>query len=52
MICYLTSLAAEEQMKINPEEMKKGMEPWIALYQKRSKALVYPRTLGKCNKLY
>jgi len=40
MILYLAPVAAEEQMKVSPEEMKKGMEPWMAWFNKVGKAIV------------
>ena len=40
MILYKAPVAAEEQMKVSPEEMKKGMEPWNAWYKKCGKAIV------------
>jgi hypothetical protein len=40
LILYMAPVAAEEQMDVSPEEMKKGMEPWLAWHKKREKALV------------
>jgi len=40
MILYMTPVAAEVQMNVSPEEMKKGMEPWYVWYKKCGKALV------------
>jgi hypothetical protein len=40
MILYMAPVAAEEQMNVSPEEMKKGMEPWLAWYTKCGKAIV------------
>ena len=40
MILYMAPAAAEEQMNVSPEEMKKGMEPWMAWYKKSGKAIV------------
>jgi len=35
-------------MNVSPEEMKKGMEPWLAWYNKAGKAIVDPGSpLGK-----
>jgi hypothetical protein len=40
MILYMAPVAAEAQMNVSPEEMKKGMEPWLAWYNKCGKAIV------------
>jgi hypothetical protein len=40
MILYLAPVAAEAQMNASPEEMKKGMEPWLAWFNKLGSALV------------
>jgi hypothetical protein len=40
MILYMAPVAAEVQMNVSPEEMKKGMEPWNAWYKKYGKAIV------------
>ncbi len=40
MILYLAPVAAEQQMNVSPEEMKKGMEPWLAWFKKQGKAIV------------
>jgi hypothetical protein len=40
MILYMAPVAAEEQMNVSPEEMKKGMEPWLAWFKKQGKAIV------------
>lgn len=48
MVLYMAPVAAEEQMNVSPEEMKKGMEPWMAWYKKCGKAIVDMGTpLGK-----
>jgi hypothetical protein len=48
MVLYMAPVAAEEQMKVSPEEMKKGMEPWNAWYKKYQKAIVdFGGPLGK-----
>jgi hypothetical protein len=48
MVLYMAPIAAEEQMNVSPEEMKKGMEPWMAWYKKYGKAIVDQGTpLGK-----
>ena len=39
MILYMAPVSAEEQMNVSPEEMKKGMKPWIAWIEKMGKAL-------------
>ena len=36
----MAPVAAEVQMNVSPEEMKKGMEPWMAWYKKCGKAVV------------
>jgi hypothetical protein len=40
MILYLAPVAVEEQMNVSPEEMKKGMETWMAWYKKCGKAII------------
>jgi hypothetical protein len=40
MILYMALVTAEAQMNVSPEEMKKGMEPWMAWYKKCRKAIV------------
>ncbi len=40
MILYMAPLSAEAQMNVSPEEMKKGMEPWLAWQKKNGKAIV------------
>lgn len=40
MILYMAPVSAEAQMNVSPEEMKKGMEPWLAWYKKCGKAIV------------
>jgi len=40
MILYLAPVSAEQQMNVSPEEMKKGMEPWLAWYKKVGNAIV------------
>jgi hypothetical protein len=48
MVLYMAPVAAEEQMNVSPEEMKKGMEPWNAWYKKCEKAIVdFGAPLGK-----
>ena len=36
----MSDTPAEEQMKVTPEEMKKGMEPWFTWFEKAGSALV------------
>ncbi len=51
MILYLAPVSAEAQMNVSPEEMKKGMEPWMAWYKKCGKAIVdqgAPLGKGEC----
>jgi hypothetical protein len=40
MLLYMAPVAAEVQMNVTPEEMKKGMEPWMAWYSKCGKSIV------------
>ena len=40
MILYYAPVSAEAQMNVSPEEMKKGMEPWLAWFKKAGKAIV------------
>lgn len=40
MILYRAPVAAEVQMNVSPEEMKKGMEPWLAWFKKCGKAVI------------
>jgi len=40
MILYMAPVSAEAQMNVSPEEMKKGMEPWLAWQKKNIKAIV------------
>ena len=44
----MAPVAAEVQMNVSPEEMKKGMEPWTAWYKKCGKVIVdFGAPLGK-----
>ena len=36
----MSPVSAEVQMNVSPEEMKKGMEPWLAWQKKNKKAIV------------
>ena len=36
----MAPVSAEVQMNVSPEEMKKGMEPWLAWFKKHGKAIV------------
>ena len=48
MLLYLAPVAAERQMEVSPEDMKKGMEPWLKWYGKHGDAIVDMGTpLGK-----
>jgi hypothetical protein len=40
MLLYMAPVAAEVQMNVSPEEMKKGMEPWMAWYNKNKNSIV------------
>ena len=51
MILYMAPVSAEAQMNVSPEEMKKGMEPWVAWQKKCGKAIVdmgAPLGMGEC----
>jgi len=39
MVLYISPDSAEVQMNVSPEEMKKGMEPWLAWQKKNGKAI-------------
>jgi hypothetical protein len=36
----MAPITAEKQMNVSPEDMKKGMEPWLTWFKKCGKALV------------
>jgi len=36
----MAPVTAEAQMKVSPEEMKKGMEPWLAWFKKCGKSII------------
>ena len=40
MVLYMAPITAEQQMNVSPEEMKNGMEPWLAWFKKSGKAFV------------
>jgi hypothetical protein len=40
MVLYMAPVSAEAQMNVSPEDMKKGMEPWMVWYKKYGKAIV------------
>lgn len=40
MILYMAPVSAEQQMNVSPEEMKKGMEPWMAWFKKAGESIV------------
>ena len=40
MILYMAPVTAEQQMNVSPEDMKKGMEPWLAWQKKFKKSIV------------
>ena len=40
MILYMAPVSAEAQMNASPEEIEKGMEPWLAWFKKGGKAFV------------
>jgi hypothetical protein len=40
MILYMAPVTAEQQMNVSPEDMKKGMEPWLAWFKKVGKGMV------------
>ena len=48
MLLYMAPVSAEAQMNVSPEELKKGMEPWMAWQKKNSKAIVdFGNPVGK-----
>ncbi len=51
MILYMAPVSAEVQMNVSPEEMKKGMEPWLAWQKKNGKSILFfgaPLGKGTC----
>jgi hypothetical protein len=40
MLLYMAPVSAESQMDMSPEEMQKGMEPWMAWFGKYGDAIV------------
>ncbi len=51
MILYMAPISAEQQINFSPEEMEKGMEPWLAWYKKAGKTIVdmgAPLGKGEC----
>ena len=40
MLLYLSPVSAEQQMNVSPEEMQKGMEPWMAWFGKLGSAIL------------
>jgi hypothetical protein len=40
LILYASEKSAEEQMKASPEDMKKGMQPWLDWYKGQGSAIV------------
>ena len=40
LVLYFSSISAQEQMDVSPEEKEKGMEPWLAWMEKVDKGLV------------
>lgn len=40
MLLYMSPVSAEDQMNVSPDEMKKGMEPWMAWFGKCGSAIV------------
>ncbi len=53
MLLYKAPIAAEAQMNVSPEEMKKGMEPWMAWFSKCGAAIVDGGApLGKGTQLF
>ena len=40
MILYMAPVSAEQQVNVSAEEMKKGMEPWLAWFKKCGKAII------------
>ena len=39
MILYVAPVTAQAQMNVSPEDLKKGMEPWMAWFKKTGKAM-------------
>jgi len=40
LVLYMAPVTAEQQTSISPEEMKKGMEPWMTWFKKYEKEFV------------
>jgi hypothetical protein len=40
LVLYSSSMSAREQMKVPPEQAKKGMEAWMSWMKKAEKAIV------------
>ena len=40
MLLYLSPISAEDQMKMSPEEAKKGTDAWMAWFKKSGSAIV------------
>jgi hypothetical protein len=40
MVLYTSSIPAEQQMNVSPEEMQKGMAPWFAWFEKAGDAVL------------
>jgi hypothetical protein len=40
MLLYMAPVTATEQMNVTPEELKKGMEPWLTWRAKWGKAII------------
>ena len=40
LVLYISETPAEQQMNASPEDIKKGMEPWVAWFKKQGSALI------------
>jgi len=40
LILYVSEKPAEQQMNASPEDVKKGMEPWLAWFKRQGSAIV------------
>ncbi len=40
LVLYVSEKPAEQQMNASPEDIKKGMEPWMAWFKKQGSAII------------
>ncbi len=40
LVLYVSETPAQQQMNVSPEDMKKGMEPWMAWFKKQGSAII------------